>query len=417
MRRVRPCCQIERREVMVDIPKKRSVCDGSRRKMNPGRRLNLWNCSKPFPCFAGAFLIVSMAHGSTGRIASGPLVISGQNGKTIENLHITSSKGPCLTITNSTGITIHNSEIGPCRGNGIVVSGGNGIRIVDNYIHPEFTGTACCDTGDGIFASATTNILIQGNVIAYGESNIEIVRANTVNVIGNFLVNPRNYGGNRGTNIQIIGQPSSKSILVENNYTLASQDKSVYAFPEKQTDSINFGGGASGIIARNNYIAGGFWAYGCGLIVDSGADHAQFLDNTVVDTGQCGIAIEGGVDHIVSGNKVLNRNPVKGGGNTAMIVFKLYATDPPCGRVNVTNNTAFGLKPDGQVSPFWKGDGCEPVTMSGNTFDSDRAWALMTPAAKKLPPPLIPPRPFSCTVRSPFSNQKSPPPCSNASVR
>jgi hypothetical protein len=347
---------------------------------------------------------------SGAQVASGPVSITGQNGKTIENLHITSSKGPCLTVTNSTDITIHNSEIGPCQGNGIVVTGGSGISIVDNYIHPEFTDKACCDSGDGVFANGTANILIQGNVVAYGESNIEIMHSSTVNVIGNYLLNPRNYGGNRGANAQVLGQPTSSSIVVDSNYAFASLDMSVYKFAANQSDSINFGGGADGIVARNNYIVGGFWASGCGLIVDSGADNAQLLNNTLIDTGQCGIGIEAGVNHTVSGNRILNRKPVQGGGNTAMIVFKLYPTDGPCGRVSITNNTAFGLKPDGMVSAFWNGGGCEPVTVSNNTFGFP-AWALLTPVEKKLPPPRIPPKPWSCTAQSPFSNQTSRPPC------
>src|SRR5258708_4456148 len=109
---------------------------------------------------------------------SGPLVINGQSGTTLENLHITSTSGPCLTITNSTAITIHNSEIGPCGGNGIVISGGSGIRILDSYIHPEYTQSACCDSGDGIYSTGTSNIQIQGNVIAYGEDNILLVQSN-----------------------------------------------------------------------------------------------------------------------------------------------------------------------------------------------------------------------------------------------
>src|SRR5690349_18863375 len=105
--------------------------------------------------------------------ASGPISIDYQNGKTIENLHITSTTGDCLTILNSTGIIIRNSEIGPCGGNGLVISGGSGITIADNYIHPEHTGSGCCDSGDGIYDSGTTDLQIQGNVVAYGESNIE----------------------------------------------------------------------------------------------------------------------------------------------------------------------------------------------------------------------------------------------------
>lgn len=358
------------------------------------------------------FSFVGFATHSHGQISSEPIVLTDQTGKTIENLHITSTRGPCVTLVNSREITIHNSEIGPCQGNGIVVSGGRAIRIMDNYIHPEFTGTKCCDTGDGIFAARVTDIQIQGNVVAYGESNIEILNSNMVSVTGNFLLNPRNYGGSRGVNIQILGVPASRSILVDGNYTLASLDASTYKFTANQSDSINFGGGVNSIIARNNYIRGGFWAFGCGLTVDSVADNTQLLNNTLIDTGQCGIGIEAGMDHVVSGNRILNRNPVKGGGNTAMVVFKLQPSDPPCGRVNITNNTAFGLKPDGQVSAFWNGGTCDPVTVSGNTFDA-RAYAMLTPVEKKLPAPRIPPRPWMCTVRSPYTNRKSPPLCSN----
>lgn len=344
--------------------------------------------------------------------SSGPINLQGKSGTTIENLHITSTTGPCVTITNSTGITIHNSEIGPCGGNGIVISGGSDIKILDSYIHPEYTQTACCDSGDGILATGSANMLIQGNVVAYGEDNILLIDANGGSVIGNFLLNPRNYGGNRGANLQLYS--GSQNVLVENNYALSSNDTTVYKFAQNQTDSINFVGGAkhvSHIIARDNYVSGGFWANGCGIIADTGADNIQFVHNSLFNTGPCGIGVADGVNHVVDGNKILNSTPVENGGNTAIYVWKVYPTDPPCSGVKVTNNTASQLKTDMKTeSGFWNGGGCEPVTLKDNVFNAPaRAW--LTPASSKLPRPKIPPEPAMCVVTSPFSNQSEGPKC------
>lgn len=358
-----------------------------------------------------SFLLPASASAQT---QSGPITISGKSGTTLEGLHITSSSGTCLTIVNSTGITIRNSEIGPCGGNGIVVSGGSGIRITDNYIHPEFTGAGCCDSGDGIYENGTTDLLIQGNVVAYGESNLEILHANTVNIIGNFLVNPRNFGDARGSNIQV--WENSHSIVIENNYALASQDKSLFALLPNQSDSMSFGGGVDDVVVRNNYISGGFWSYGCALITEAVSNNIQFLNNTLVDTGQCGIGIEGGTNQVVSGNRILNRTPVTGGANTAIIVFKLHASDPACGPISITNNTAYQVKPGGELASYWNGGGCSPVNLSDNIWDQ-AAYSALTPAAEKVSAPKIPPQPSSCVANSSFSNQTALAGCNGSSVQ
>jgi hypothetical protein len=339
-------------------------------------------------------------------VASGPMTISGKSGISLENLHITSTAGPCVVITNSSIVTLHNVEVGPCAGNGIVISGGGGIRILDSYIHPENTARACCDSGDGIFASNTTNLLIQGNVIAWGEDNILVTQTSGATIAGNFLLNPRNYGGNRGANIQIYN--GSHDIAIRNNYTLASLDASRHRIAANQSDSINLVGGAAhvrSIVVEKNYVAGGFWVNGCGMIADTGADDIHFLDNTLVDTGQCGIGIADGVNQVIDGNRIINSTPVAGGGNTAIYVWKVYPTDPPCGNVVIKNNVASQLKPDMVTeSGFWNGGGCEPIKASGNVLDAP-ARARLRPVSSKLRPPLIPPEPFSCVVSSPFSTQ------------
>jgi hypothetical protein len=96
------------------------------------------------------------------------------------------------------------------------------------------------------------------------------------------------------------------------------------------------------------------------LIADTGANTAQFLNNTLLDTGQCGIGIADGTNQLVDGNKILNRNPVNGGGNTALYVWKVTASDPPCGPVTVSNTIATELRADGTQSGFWNGGGVTP---------------------------------------------------------
>jgi Right handed beta helix region len=333
---------------------------------------------------------------------SGPIGIKGERGTVIDHLKISSGTGDCVTILDSTNITVKNSAIGPCLGSGIRIAGGTAINIYDNYIHPEAPLSPCCDKSDGVFATRTTNLTIQGNVIAYGETNIEVGSVTTVKVIGNFLLNPRNtLTGSRGQNFQSWNE--SRDILVENNYALASADTRLYKFPENQEDSINFGK-TDGVVARNNYISGGHSRSGCGLLADIRANNVKFLSNILVNTGQCGIGIGDGINQLVEGNRVVNRTPVSGGGNTAIYVWKQYA--PPCGPVTVVNNIATQIKMNGTESSFWDGGGCGSVRLSNNIWGAKAASRLM-PVHRRLPPPPIPPQPYTSAVPSPFTNRAS----------
>jgi ASPM-SPD-2-Hydin domain-containing protein/centrosomal CEP192-like protein/parallel beta helix pectate lyase-like protein len=343
---------------------------------------------------------------------SGPIVINGQNGKVIQGLKITSTTGDCVQINNSTNITIQNSEIGPCAGNGVNISASNGVQIYDSYIHPETQSPSCCDNNDGIFGqNGTQNLTIQGNVIAYGESNIEIQDSSNVTVTGNFLLNPRNDASNasRGQNFQCwtgsLGTGCT-SITLQNNYVLSSTDTALYLYPEQQEDSINFGY-TNGAVVQNNYVTGGHSPSGCGLIADDTANSIHFLSNLLRDTGQCGIGIADGTNQLVDSNKVYNTNPVSGGGNTAIYTWKQYAN--LCGPTTVSNNIADEIKPDGSHSGFWDGGGCSD-TLSGNIFDQS-ADALLTPTSTVFATPLIPPKPKNCVVISPYSTQTSSAPC------
>jgi hypothetical protein len=348
-------------------------------------------------------VLTGLSHAQSTLTPSGPVTIEGQNGRVIENLKITST-GDCVTIQNSSYITIRNSEIGPCNGNAIVIGGGNAIRIVDNYIHPDSrTPKPCCDRADGIMMRGTSNILIQGNVIAYGESNVVVMDTRSAQVIGNFLLNPQN-SDSRSQNVLV--SDNSKDTLIDGNYALASTNTCKYPFPESQEDSINLEN-TDGVTVRNNYISGGRSPSGCGVIAEYGANNTRILNNSLVDTGQCGIGVAGGLNQIIDGNQIINSTPVPDGGNTAIYVWWIDSTSAPCGGITITNNVASAIKPDGTTeSGYWKGPGCDPVVLEANIFDQT-ARSLLTPAAQKLPPPLIPPRPYACVTNSPYSTQNA----------
>jgi hypothetical protein len=194
-------------------------------------------------------------------LTGGTVVIRNQRHRVYAGLNVSTASGDCVDVTDSYDVTIERSQIGPCGGNGINVSGGGKIRVYDSYVHPETLAGVCCDSNDAILLQGTSNVYIQGNVVAYGESNV--------------------------------------------------------------------------------------W----------------------------------------------NQYP-----------------SVACGPVTVAHNVATEIRESGAQSGFWDGGGCDPVTLVGNTWD-EAARKLLTPVRKKLPPPLIPPRPHACVIQSPYSNQTKWPPC------
>lgn len=344
------------------------------------------------------------------------LVIQNQNNRVYSGLNITTTAKSgldCIQIIDSTNITIENSQIGPCGGNGINIHNNTGttsnIQIYDSYIHPETHRNECCDYNDGILVQGAegnviSDVVIQGNVIAYGEANIEAPQyVDGLTIVGNFLLNPRGGNNSRGQNVQVW---NSTNVFVFHNYTLSSRKG--YKYPEVQEDSINFGFGANFVVV-NNYVTGGHTSQsGCGIIADEAANNVLFTGNPLVNTGQCGIAIASGTNQLVEGNRIISRDPVPGGGNIAMYVWNQYTE--PCGPVTVSNNIGVFKLQDGTYNSFWNGGGCDPVTIANNTWD-EAAWDILYPPSKKMPPPLIPPQPRNCVAKSPYSRQTGWPAC------
>lgn len=352
--------------------------------------------------------------GAAERAATGPAVIDGKTDVVIEGIHIASTRGDCLRITGARRVTVRNVEIGPCAGNGIAITGSQDVTITDSYIHPGTPSPGCCDRTDGIFAVDTAGLVVRGNVVAFGETNIEIHGGSDVTIRGNFLLNPRGAHP-RGQQVQcwsVAGNGAGKgcrNITIANNYLLSSGDTRTYRLAEATQDAINLGF-TIGATVSGNHVSGGHSASGCGILLDKGAGAVKVTGNRLVDTGQCGIGVADGTGNEVTGNLVLNRKPVPGAGNSGIYVWQFYGAGGRCANTRVADNTVLAAKPDGSLSGYWKGPGCGAVALSGNRFGAE-ASAPLAQARDRLRPPSIPPEPAACVARAPWSSNRSLPAC------
>jgi hypothetical protein len=343
----------------------------------------------------------SIIEGVKGATINQSVHITEENVK-LSNIHISSPYADCTTIEKPT--TLSKVNIGPCTGNGIHISNTESVYLYDSYIHPEYPTTGCCDSADGIFIQNSKVIHIQGNVIAYGESNIEMGGSSEITIYGNFFLNPLGPSP-RGQHVQ--AWSGCSNITVQKNYAISSTDTTTYKFKADQEDAINFGV-TTGILATDNWVTGGKSASGCGIIADDQASDAHFLNNVLYETGQCGVGIANGVGHVIDSNVIYN-TPIPSGGNTAIYVWQQYKS--PCSTVVVSNNIGYATNSQGQPNSYWNGGGCDPVTLQNNTFDTN-ALKILTPFLQKYPPPTqVPPVPLSCTAVSPYSHASKTPSC------
>jgi hypothetical protein len=296
------------------------------------------------------------------------ILTSANNGQLFSNYRIRTKSGECVDLIGASNVTFRTSDIGPCAGRGVAINGGSGDNIYDSYIHIEKKAKACCDSHDGIFIRFSSNDRVQGNVIAYGESNIQTFASDNIAIVGNFLLNPLGPFP-RGEQIQT-GPGSHMTII--NNFMLSTDDKTLGpAVGTRNSAPIRYGQNNTGnrpsdslsvyttrdVDVANNYITGGVDATtpgsggaqassGCGLIADGSNSLAPkgitFKNNILVNTGQCGIGIATGTNLVVTGNKIINLNP-HGHGNTALYIWKQYT--PSCGPVllNVTRSPCRGI--------------------------------------------------------------------------
>jgi hypothetical protein len=312
-----------------------------------------------------------------------PLVVDGEEEVVIQGVRVVNPEGPCVIIGNAARVVLRDSDIGPCRGSAIWVWRSHEVVIANSFIHTERSGDEALNGGLGVFVQGGSEVLIQGNRFLLNESGVYVREgARDVRVIGNYLANPLGPFP-RGQHVQFDGVQDGE---ISDNYGVAERGAS------RQEDAINLFR-SQRVRVAGNYLEGGDATHGCGIITDGGQgqDRGHVIEgNVIIRTGQCGIGIAGGTDHVVRGNRVLDTSIPGGAGNTGIYVWNQYPG--ACHGHLLEGNIVSNRRPDGSFSDFWDGQNCG-LTLRDNVFGS-RARALLTPEAEKLPPPPIPPRQY-----------------------
>jgi hypothetical protein len=295
----------------------------------------------------------------------GRVNISNKTGVVLHSLNISSLDSYCVLIDNSHEVTISACDIGSCGAKGlpsaaraysvasdaVKVASSSNINIVDSYVHSEYRPMNSShkpwrnlgiDSGDSIFLTGAKHVFIGGNVIAFGESNVENHACENVTIRGNFLLNPLGPAP-RGNQVQTWGEQTlcsvkhggnehvcnSRNTRVTHNVALtctlpicdpktfpyspghwegsrlldetvgfgaaiASVNYTVKAFEAPQTwDAISFGLTVDAL-SEGNLVMGGDSGSGCGMIADCELWNLIMRNNVLDHTGQAGIGIAGG---------------------------------------------------------------------------------------------------------------------------
>ncbi len=372
---------------------------------------------------------------------------SANNGQSFSNYTISTTSGPCVKITGATNITLENFNIGPCGTNnssadstGVEIIGGSGSNVFDSYIHVQNLSSDGGDDHEGILINGASNITVQGNVLAFNETNIEINGGtSTGDVInGNFMLNPMGPFP-RGQQFQT-GSGAS-NIMVENNRELSCQASSSTcahsgdivclacsdstlagdAFPyyADQEDANNFFGTTT-FTATGNWIEGGDSPSGQGILFDLGSSGGTATDNVLKDTGHGCIGPYSAGANVVEGNKCESMTDIDPNQN-GIYLYNPYAVS---GTITTKDNTI-------SVLEYSASGPCNPATtacgfnsygdglggnlalndLGGEIYDTLYPAAIgggggyqqLNQIATSNPPPPIPPLPKQCVVASPYS--------------
>lgn len=314
-------------------------------------------------------------------IAGKPVVgrIIAVSGQVIENLHISTSNGSCITVPQGvTNVTIRNNEIGPCgtaegtvRNEGVsILPGASNIRVERNVIHD-----------------------ISSGVTAFGANHPIVVDRNFVyNIRGPMWQgNMVQFSGVRGGSGQ-----SKVTCNVKDGQYRPGLVTGTYKIGDHISMYNTLGSAQSPIEIAYNRVLGdptGAEESGSGMQLGDGENGGSTLEsgwyfvhhNTMMMTNGVAIAVSGGHDIRVENNRVDQR-----GGNLESATgwsfsSKNFSTNLGCYNISFANNQStvarlWAFNHDGSAGLGYFGGGGCTVSTTGNDY-SNAALTASTPRA------------------------------------
>lgn len=121
------------------------------------------------------------------------------------------------------------------------------------------------------------------------------------------------------------------------------------------------------VIVEDNRFEGTSWTSrsGSGIALgDGGSSRGIARRNVLLNPGQAGIFIGGGIDNAIIDNVVIGEP--RPGSNVGIYVWN--QSESVCSGSVVTGNRVSWVREDGASNPYWDGAGCGEVALAGNDF-------------------------------------------------
>jgi len=281
----------------------------------------------------------------SGLVASGPIVLNGEQNVVISGLHITNPTGTCIEIKGgSSNITIENSEIGPCGAKGVDIVGSDHVMIRNNKLHDIWN--------EGVMSYQSHHISVDSNVMDNVESGYEMWTTSDGNLsfTNNHVKNvSRRTGSLNGGNVAMAAFVRGGNIRINNNIAINVLGES------NPADLINIykSNGTAGDpiqIKNNKFLGGGPMDSGGGIILGDQDGSYQIAENNIlVNPGQYGIGIAGGHHNTLRNNTVYSDDK-RDFTNVGLFVFRFNSSNDGTAPGDCYANTVSGNK-----ITWWKG--------------------------------------------------------------
>lgn len=293
-----------------------------------------------------------------GKPVVGPIVAVA--GQVIENVHVTSTTGACITI-NVNNVTVRDSEIGPC-GQG-VNENNIGIRVHNGAANTIIQRNVIHDVSGGVYAAGANGPLVFDRNYVY-------------NVKG---PSPRGqmiqFNGFGGAGAKVTcnisdGQPGTRYGVDHGAFHNLEDHINAYGASGSSTAKIE--------IAYNRLRGHSPTSdSGSGIMVgDGGSSWIWSHDNTLVNTGSTGFAVAGGTNNVQERNRTYMAEMTeeyRPSGNKSIGAY-VWAQGGGACTGSVMKDNRLWIK---NQNSFWDAGNCSGSTITGNNWNDTTLTAAI----------------------------------------
>ncbi len=279
---------------------------------------------------------------------SEPIILTGKSNVVIEGKRFENVAGVMINISGSSNVIIRNCFFNKGGAEAIAIYKGTNIRV-ENCLFNGIT--------TGVYASTSSTVKVINNQFvnvrarAGGNARGQFVQFNTVSGAGNEV------SGNKGENFA--GESAPEDLI--------SMFKT-------------YGTAASPVLIKNNMFRGGGPSQSGGGIVagDYDGGYIRIEGNTLLNPGQYGIAIAGGSNHVITGNKIFSKQFAWS--NNPLFIWAQVG-NINCANNTIKNNRATWTNRSGIINGGWNAGNC-----SGTVWEYPKS---ITEAELNVPEHLI----------------------------